>query len=82
MVNRGCASRGLGERGFALCAALGEQSGFGESDTDQDQGDGELVGDVFEVVADLHPVGGPPPQEVQVVDFSDCFGNNCAVYLR
>ena len=56
--------------GFTLCASLGEQSGFGESDTDQDKGDGELVGDEFEVVTDLHPVCGPPPQEVQVVDFS------------
>ena len=35
---------------------------------DQDKGDGELVGDEFEVVTDFHPVGGPPVQEVQVVD--------------
>ena len=68
MRQSGCASGGLSERGFTLGASLGEQSGVGESDTHQHKGDRELVGDEFEVVTDLHPVGGPPPQEVQVID--------------
>jgi hypothetical protein len=37
----------------------------------EDEGDGEFVGDVFEVVADLHPDGVAPTQEMQIVDFTD-----------
>ena len=40
------------------------------------------MSDVLEVVTDFHSVGGPPLQEVQVVDFTDRRGHDYAVDVR
>jgi hypothetical protein len=44
---------------------------LGQADADEQQGDGELVGDVLEVVADLGRAAVPRAQEVQVVNYQD-----------
>jgi hypothetical protein len=52
-----------------------------QPDPDEDDGEREFVADVLELVAYLD-TGRALFEEVQIVNFSDCFGNNCAVYLR
>ena len=52
---------GLGQGLVAVAAGLAEQAALGQADADEQQGHGELVGDVLEVVTRLITQRGPGP---------------------
>ena len=56
------------QRGAPRRLRLGEQAAFGQPDPDEHHGDRELVGDVLEMVADLHPAGGVHAEKMQIID--------------
>ena len=69
----GGAASGLGQGLVAAAVYLADQAALGQADADKEQGDGKLVGDVLEVVADLGRAAVPRAQEVQVIDYKDAY---------
>jgi hypothetical protein len=81
-LEHGGAAGGLGQNGIIVGGALHQDAALPQTDPDGQQRERKVVGDVFEVVADLHSPVVLPMQEVQIVDFTDHRSHNHAVDLR
>src|SRR6266511_2379314 len=78
----GGAAAELGEQRFAGGHALEQQTPGGDADPDVDDGDGERVGQLLEVVGHRLCVAATHVEEVDVVDFTDRRESNMASDLR
>ena len=67
-VEFGRAPASLGDHRILIGGALREQSPGRQSHAHEDEGDGKLVGDVLEMITDLHSGRLAPAQKMQIVD--------------
>jgi hypothetical protein len=81
-IERGGPAARLREDSVRIGGAFGEQAALGQAHADEQQRHRKLIGDVLEVVTDFDRGCGPPPQEVQVIHFTDRFGLDLPSDLR